>query len=448
MSDFLANFVRDDRTGIDFIDNNRSALGSYSYGGGFSSGGSFNDQDGGSDGPEDDPRVQDPEESFYAKKDDCLRTIVKIRNMPDEELVIKPLKRSALTFLNKSVIFYGPSGSGKTFLIYFYMFLMQHLFPLVFIFAPTNDEKHDFDNIVPIPLIFTEFGLEDIKSIYQRQKAATQIYNMANNLKVLYSLFNRVAQPKARQIYRKILLLRLKILKRIPETYEAESVRKAKTQSVEELFKYKFIKFYKSVIAPHIRMLLTQNLTKEEKFAIRYINFNPRTLVVFDDSTVEILNLIKEGKKKIKGQINQSGEHIKNFFFKGRWANITHWYAFHDDARLETDIRKNAFYSFFCNRQVALSYFQRPANNFSPADKKRAEAAINMVFSDTAPSKHTKLVYAREEGKFYYVVAEDVGNFTMCSDQIRAYCEKIKTNDKLTDTNNPFMSRFTEKINF
>jgi hypothetical protein len=436
MSDFLANFVNTpSKTGLSFIDDKSSVL----------------PQDYSLAPPKlvpDRPLPSSEPTVFQLKKDKCLRVKVRIRGQAEEEIIIEPMKRSAMTFLNKSVIFYGGSGTGKTFTIYYFMHLMKELFPVVFIFAPTNDEKHDFDDIVPTPLIYSEFGLDDIKKVYLRQKAATNIYNMANNLKVLHSLFHRVASSKARLVYRKMVALRQKVLDQIPLTYTSEAMRRSKTKDVLELFKFKFIKFYKRVFCPHIKQLLTKSLTQEEKFAIRYVNFNPRALAVFDDSTVEILNLIKEGKKKVKGMTSANGEHIKNFFFKGRWANITHWYAFHDDAGLDTGIRKNAFYSIFCGPQVALGFFSRANNGLTPADRKRAEAVIATVFDETKAPPKTKLVYSRDENKFYYLNPDDVGSFRMCSQKVWDYCKKIQSSDKLNDANNPFMSRFTEKINF
>lgn len=381
--------------------------------------------------------------TFYKKKDN-IHVMFSYRGQDQEEIIMAPLRKSPMLFLNKSVIFYGPSQSGKTTAIYNYMYLMRSLFPAVFVFAPTNEEKHDFDKVVPTPLIYDDFGIKEIRNIYMRQRAATNIYNTANDPATLYRLFMRVSTANSREFYKQLEMMRVKALRKASQIYKDGAVRRAKTDEIEELFKNKTVRFYKHVIRPHVSSLLQSgNLTNEEKYALRYIDFNPRLLIIFDDSTVEILNIIKEGKKKVKGEVSKDNEVIKHFFFKGRWANITHWYAFHDDNHLDTDVRKNAFYSIFCDKQVALAWFTRQANNFTLMEKKRAEAVINAVFDEKVSPKFAKLVYSRLEKKFYYLVADKVPDFQMCSDTVRKYCEKVARRGMAMDRNNPYLSKFT-----
>jgi len=438
MSDFLVNFVNDDsgistpkeNVGISFIDNAPSV--SRSFGRNTVH-----------------PSPSKSTAAKFYKKDDNLHVIFRYRGQPEEEIIIQPIRKTNMIFLNKSVIFYGPSGSGKTTAIYNYMYIMFDIFPTVFIFAPTENQKGDFGKHVPAPLIFEEFGIKNIRDIYLRQKAATSIYNNANNLKVLHGLFMRVANAKAKQFQKKLVLLREKAKHQAASMYTDLGARKAKLEEIDDMFKYKLIRFYKRIIEPYTRRLKTQDLTKEEKFAIKYLNFNPRTLIVFDDATTELLELIKEGKKKVKGEATKDGEIIKHFFFKGRWANITHWYAFHDDNKLDTDIRKNAFYSIFCDIQVALAFFQRTANNFTSIEKKRAETIINAVFDKKTAPEHAKLVYSRLEKKFYYLVADNVPeDFQMCSHAVRKFCSQIVKKEGGMDMNNPFSKKFEEFINF
>ena len=436
MSDFLVNFIKDDKkkpkegTGISFIDNDEPAL--------------SNEIPAGKA-----PKTQKGKESGkFLKTDDAIHVKFKPRGQAEENLVIPRLKKGLLTFLNKSVIFYGPSGSGKTILMKDYMYIMRKLFPIVFAFAPTNYEKHDFDKVVPIPLVFEEFGLADIKNVYQRQRAAASIYNTANDLAVLKSLFHKVADARARQFAGRMMVLREKARKQTEETYASDvAIRKAKIEEIEDMFKNKLIRFFKQVITPKVKRLNQMNLSKEERYAIEYINFNAHILVVFDDATDEILSIIKEGKKKKKGEEQGKNEEtVKSFFFKGRWAYITHWYAFHDDAGLDAGIRKNAFYSIFTDKSTALTFFQRPANGFGALEKKRAEAIINAVFDEKQAPEWSKLVYSRIEKKFYYVVADPREDFQKCAKIVRQYCDKSGRKGAAVDTSNPYLSRFTDKI--
>ena len=181
----------------------------------------------------------------FNKTDDTL--YIKFTAKTGEEIIsVGRFKKNSTVLFNKSVIFYGPSGSGKTTLMKDYMYIMRKVFPIVFAFVPTNCEKHDFDRLIPTPLIFEEFGLNDIKNIYNRQQAAAFIYNTANDLNILYKLFQRVADVRARQYLDRIMLLKKKCSRKIEEQYASElTLRKNKLDEVEEIFKDKLINYYK-----------------------------------------------------------------------------------------------------------------------------------------------------------------------------------------------------------
>lgn len=388
----------------------------------------------------------------FLKKSNEIHVIFKQRGFKDEEIIISPLLKTSLVLLNKSVIFYGPSGSGKTASIYNYMYLMKDIFPTVFVFAPTESEKGDFGKHVPSPMIFEELTIGNIRNIYLRQKEASRIYKIANDVTVLRSLFERVASAESIRLHSHLERLKEIAIEKTNRQYPGISemgLRKSKINEIIDIFSNKIVQFYKKIISPYAEQLKNRNdITKKEKYALKFLGLNPRTLIIFDDATSELLNLIKEGKKKLKGQNSgENNEVLKAFFFKGRWANITHFYSFHDDGGLDTDIRKNAFYSVFCDQQVALAFFQRTANNFSSVEKKKAEAIINVVFDKSVSPRFAKLVYAREEKKFYYLVADEVPeDFKMCSRVVRNYCEKVKKKTDMIDTSNPFSKKFEEGI--
>lgn len=374
-------------------------------------------------------------------KDDTLTIIFKYKDVT-EEVQIPKFKKNINLILNKSIILYGPSGSGKTSIVRDFMHLTKKCFPMVFAFVPTNAEKHDYDSLIPKPLVYESFSLKEIKEIYVRQKITTEIYNNANNIKTLYSLFNRVADDNIKHYHDKLTKLKKKAIKTIEETTKSITDKKVKTEQIEDIFKNEIIGLYKIVIKKNINDLHKMNLTQEEKFALRYIGLNPRTLVLFDDALVEVMKLIRDGQKT-------EDETIKNFFFKGRWANITHWYAFQDDCKLNSDIRKNAFISIFTDKQVAMGFFKRPANSFTPLEQKRAEAVINTVFSEETAPKFAKLIYSRlDKNKFYYIVADEHpdSDIQMCSDLTRAYCQKIENENDKFDVTNPYYQKFKDNL--
>jgi predicted DNA binding protein len=415
MSDYLKTFVDDDpKSGISFIDNHkpRGTVGT----------------------PAVAPTLS--RESFI-NKDDSLHVQYQYKKGdPIEEIIVPRLKKSLNTILGKSTILYGPTKTGKTVITLDFMYLMRHIFPFVFVFSPTGNETKDYEGIIPKALIYNDFGLKHIKAIYDRQKAASSIYREANELKVLNTLFMRIASAPAKMFLKRILTLKSKAIAEAESKCQTLGDKKKKRDEIEEIFSEKLIKFYKQVINPNAKRLESMNLTPEEKNALKYRNFNPRVLIIFDDAMTEIMKLIREGHKK-------EDEVIKNFFFRGRHAFITHVYTFQDDKNLDSDIRKNAFISVFTNKTVALSFFQRSANNFSAQERKRAEAIIESVFSTENDAKFYKLIYSRmDKVKFQYIIGEEHEKFDMCSSVVRNYCNKIETKGSNIDSNNPFFNKF------
>lgn len=382
------------------------------------------------------------DKSKFLIKDDNIKVTFRYRGYPVEEIVIPKFKKNIDAIINKGIILYGPTETGKTRILRDFMHLTKLYFPIVFAFAPTNAEKHDYDAIIPKSLVFGEFELNNIKDIYLRQRSMTEIYNNANNLKILHSLFSKVASHKNKHFLKKLLNVKKQMIKKSERSCETLVEKKNKRDNVEEMFKTKLIRFYKYVIGPKVKILQSMELSQEEKYALIYRNLNPRVLIIFDDALTEVMSLLKEGKK-------QKDESLKNFFFKGRHANITHWYAFQDDNRLDSEIRKGAHISVFTGKQVALAYFTRPANNFSLLEKKKAEIIINTIFSEETAHKHTKLIYSRlDRNKFQYIVADEYADddIQMCSKIVRKLCKKSEKKGENFDFSNPYFQRFKEGV--
>lgn len=385
------------------------------------------------------------EKNYTNPNINSLKAHFKARGFPEEDILIPLYDKSPYNFLNKSGIFYGLSGTGKTVLINDFMYRMKGLFPKVVVFAPTNQEKHDYDGIVPTPLIYEDFTLDHIKELYSHQRAAANVYNNANNLKVLNGLFNKVATRKSHLHLDRLLNMKDRAMADIDKNYKDPGQRKTKREEIKDLIREKLIAFYKSIIKPHkSKFVGNKSLTEKESLAIKYLDYNPHILVIFDDAMKEIIALIKEGKKK-------NDDIVGNFFFKGRHAKITHFYAFQDDGGVDPAIRKNAFVSFFTSKNVALHFFGAAANNFTAYEKKKSATIIEEVFAhaneDEHPLEHAKLVYMRDnKNPYQYTIADVHDAFRMCSEGVRAFCRKIMRDDSEIDTSNPSMGAFMDGL--
>ncbi len=353
-----------------------------------------------------------------------------------EEFEIKWFDKNIDKMLDKSVVFYGASGTGKTKCIYDLVFRMKEHLPKVFVFAPTNEDKHDFDEMIPNLLIYEKFDCSDIKKIYMAQQASASTYNRANNIRILRGLFNKLAGSNEITYINKLDSEHNAKLKNI----KGEEPNKEMENYINDYYKTKKIKYFKKIIEERYKKL-GKNITEDEAYCITYRYFNPRILVIFDDAINEIRSLMRNKK---------DGSVITDFFFKGRWAYITHFYAFQDEANLDTGLKKNGYFSIFTDANMARGFFTRVSMMFGPQDKARAMAAIDAIFpssKDDTEKKYNKLVFARmEENRFQYTRADNTPKFRMCDPIIWKYCEIVAKKQNESAENNPYLNGFKKHL--
>jgi len=395
-------------------------------------------------------RPPSPDEVDVPILSDEDQAIIKVtyskRGQPDEIIEVPPFPDDPYILFNKSAIFYGASGTGKTTLIRHFMYNMKEMFPYVMAFAPTNFEKRDFEKHLPKQLIYEEFSIDDIRNVYQRQKAAASIASKTKDKDILRDLFIKCRDIKALGREREFYVLRKNAIAKAKSKYANDTVKANKIiEKINESMEMECINLYKTTICNNSEILEQLDLSEDEQIIVKFARFNPNTLVLFDDATTELEEMIKAGKPSKKNAGVKAGEDsvIQNFFFKGRWSNITHWYAAHDDKAIPNSLRKNAFASFFTEKQSALSWFNTETNGIGKLDSKRAEAVINAIFDESRPdAKYIKLIYLRLEKKFYYIIADEHLDFQMCSSTVREYCSRIHGESRQAD--DKYTGRFKE----
>jgi len=414
MSKVLEEFVNN-RTGVSFLDNPGRQIGGAAHGGRGAR-------------EEDFAAVAETRGDVLHGEHKFGKSIVKID--------IPRYKMQPERVVNKSIIIYGGSQSGKTKWVKWVMSEMRRVFPIVIVLCPTASANRDYDGIVPDTLIYESFTAEDIKRIYDRQCISADVYRKANRGTVLRSLFERVAAPTETNYVRGMEEQHREGMRNVPHEEHVER---------EENFQRLLLLYYKKVIGKHTERLRGQmgRLTEDEQHSLKFLWFNPRMLVIFDDAMTEIMKIIKTGRSK-------SGERddtIKNFFFKGRHSFITHFYLLQDDANIDSDIRKNAFYSVFTSPQTARSFFDRSANSYTKEEKLEANAAISTIFSEENEGLHYKLIYSRLDPQhFHYTAFPLSGAFKMCSENVWKYCQRIVKEDGKLDEQNPFYRHFAQQL--
>lgn len=381
------------------------------------------------------------ENKKYRVTENNLKAVVKLRGKQDREYIIPEFKLDDVDkFMDRSTVLYGVSGSGKTVSAKDIMFRMKDLFPRVYIFAPTNESTGDYDGVVEKAMIYEKVTLEKISDIYEYAKMAKSIYENANNLKILDKLFLRVASTKAKVHLRRMLDAYEKCLKRVTKQEDDVGKRRDAKKHLKDKFDNMLRRFYKKVILPNRNRLKLMRLSDKEKFSLEYLQFNPRSLVIFDDAMTEVDKLIKKGHR-------EENEVIQNFFFRGRHDKITQFYTMQSDKRLDSELRKNTFMSLFTSKSEAMAFFGRTANSFTLEEKKIAEAVVAVIFSEENQKDFKKLIYIKDsKSPWQWYRAQARETFTMGCPSLRQLCKQVEKKGSQFDTENKFHEIFAKKV--
>jgi Cdc6-like AAA superfamily ATPase len=333
---------------------------------------------------------------------------------------LKTLERNPHLLLKKNIVLYGANGTGKTTVLTDILSIIKQFVPNVIAFAPTADDNNSLKDIIPDRLIKRIVTIEAISKAYTRQQESAAAYNNANDPEVLQSIFKRIAGVSHLAQEKNVILIKKimddKILKNINDPIEQnKQLEKINTKSIDIL-----VNLYKSVIRPSTIVLNKMKLTDTEARALKFLDFNPHALFIFDDCA------------SIFSKAFQNNEMIKNLFFMYRHAFITIIFTFQDDLGLESAFRKNASLSFFTTEQCANAYFERGSNHFTKSQRRAALHTSDIIFDQDKKivPNHSKFLYIRgDPHPFRYFCANMHVKFQFGSNVLWAMCaeaDKIK----------------------
>jgi len=346
-----------------------------------------------------------------------------------DEIRLKTIPREAEYFFKKNIVLYGANNSGKTTLLYDIMKILRPHIPNVVVFCPTTDSNESLKGIVPDKLIFRKVELAKIKEVYDRQKEATTAFNTANDVNVLQSLFRRVAGYKDIETEKKVINIKNDIIGNAKDNCENIITRNKQCEKIEKESKKILTALYKKVINNSREVLKKMVLSKQETHTLKFINFNPNMLIVFDDCA------------SIFTKKFQNDETIKDLFWMYRHSNITIIFTFQDDTGLESCLRKNASLSFFTTDQCAMAYFERSSNSFSKDMKRDVNEKIKIIFKEKQNllPAFSKLLYIRGDPdpiRYYCAQVHEV--FRFGSDALWDCCKLIEDNERSKNTLSTF----------
>jgi ABC-type dipeptide/oligopeptide/nickel transport system ATPase subunit len=325
-------------------------------------------------------------------------------SIPEKEL-------SYPMFIDKLTCIYGKSGSGKTTIMIDMLYLLRKQVDQIIIFSQTDKQTKSFSReIVPIPLIYEDISSETLHRIYERQIAMATTYNQIWDDGFVSALFGRLGLGKVAQIIEEIK-------SKMNNTDDlTESEMSCKKIQCEEYIQ----NIYRKYINENSEKLANMNLSEGETKALKYINFNPRLIILFDDCSA-LFNKVKKDTV------------INKLFFQGRHARITTILALHSDKLIDPEQKKSVFVSIFTDAFTANSYFDKASTGLDSANKNRAKCAVRVAFIQTL--KNQKLLYISNEDQFYRMTATLRADFQFCAPIVRDFCDKIKADGGISRSN-------------
>lgn len=318
-------------------------------------------------------------------------------------------------FIDKATLLMGESKTGKTVILTDILYQLKSHIEQIIIFSQTDKQTRAFSKgIVPSPLIHDTITDRILEDIYQRQLALSGVYNKIwSDSNVIPRLFAKI-DPQKRKIAEEVISA---IRNKLRDNTLTEGERDQKEVEINEIIN----SIYRKYITQHV--FNPHDLNEDEQYALKYINLNPRLVILFDDCT----ELIKKF----------NNHHVMNkLFYQGRHAKITTLMACHTDKALNPEFKKNVFMTIFTDEGSANAYFMRGSTSMDKEASNKAKAALKLAFVPT--QRHQKLLYSREEKKFYKFTATLRGDFEFCSPLVRKFTETVEAKGSTISKTNKY----------
>lgn len=322
-------------------------------------------------------------------------------------------------YLNRITILYGGTMSGKTTLMFDILHILKKhiMIPIIFCPTTTSDSNKTYKKSFPSSLIYREVDLEKIGSIYKKQKERAEKYKIANQMNILRKLFEKVASSSDKLISEKIMRTFTKIVNGIENSKQEFGIKRALKNSAEEERDHKLKTQWKDCIRENKKQLLTMQLKSIEKICLKYLDFNPNILLLFDDCAAQ-------------SNIWSKSPIMKELFFNGRHNYITQIYTLQNDKSIPPFLRSNAHISVFTDEFSANAFFSAATNSISKNKRKFVETIVSHIFNNSGLNTHTKLVYNKFSNPSFTVTIADL------RDAERYGCRSLWDYDKVLKRKN------------
>lgn len=345
---------------------------------------------------------------------------------------VKWFQINPMYMVDKSIIVVGGTNTGKTVIAMDILYQYREVIPNVIVVAPQTTAEKFYEGIVPKCCIKHDLTKEMLQTMWKRQENIAMMYNTANRMENLQSLFNVSPCPTcARLIFATV--------KRAQETIAAIQINKhlnfveknIQIRTVQDLRNAKLIEYYKLGITRQKDIIAQQPLTDIQRITLNAYDINPRMLLTIDDCTERIEKWMKMFKK--------DEENIfEAIAFRGRHIYFTLLFIAQDDKFFTPDIRKGAMITIFTSSQAFITAINRPASGYSSNDKKLAQRIAPHIYmsSDSKKRSWNKVCYLREDNDpFRYMLADYHEPFTLGSEGLYELSNRLLQSEASQENN-------------
>lgn len=313
------------------------------------------------------------------------------------------MSKNPKIFIDKSIVLYGLTGTGKTSIILDILYILKNHISYPFIITKSQaSAERNYGKCVPRGCIKCNITKEWLESFIIKQSERAKIYDAVNKIENLKAVFNMIDNATGKVLETQIIHNAESAIQKVEFdsnlSYQKKrnikkEIIKARDCSLSILYK-KFIRAYRVELEGYM-----PELSKVNQLVIKFLDFMPHALLVFDDCAFMLKSWVKESTS------------MKNLFYQGRQYYTTILLGTQSDKELDPELRKSAFISIFTTIQDVISGFGKASNSFPERDRKRAIQNANAVFApDGMPSSDNfqKLVYIRHDvsNPFRYTIAD------------------------------------------
>jgi hypothetical protein len=342
------------------------------------------------------------------------------------------LEKSPANHVDKTTLIFGVSSSGKSTIITEILYLCKNYIPNYIVIAP-HASSDVYRKKLPDRCIIEDLTKERLQKIWARQCNITQIYNIANDIINLESLFMKANDRNAQIVLKTI---KEKAIQSINIVHNDKSLDygqiKSQVAMIEKTKSNSIKKLYKSIIRENQTKLSKLELTNKESITLEYLDVNPRLMIIIDDCS----ELFKGWMKLFsKGEANV----FESIFFKGRHNYISLVFAAHDDKIVAPELRKNARVTIFTSSSAVICSINKPQSGFSSQEKKDIIKITDKIFSnknDPNANKYQKLCYIKDDSEpFRYTIANLYEEFKIGCQPLYELIDSMPKKDDNIDEN-------------